>query len=71
MMNKKLNEFKSFIISELTENMKVLIQSELHFIQEYKNHFEKFTPTVAMLQQYMTILMQENSNPQEETRKNW
>ena len=70
MMDKKLNEFKSFIISELTENMKVSIQSELHFIQEYKNKLEKFSPTVAMLQRHMTILMQENLNPREETRKN-
>ena len=38
MMDKKLNEFKSSIISKLIENMKVLIQSELHnIIQEYNN----------------------------------
>ena len=51
MMDRKLNEFKSSIISELTKNMKVLIQSEFqNIIQEYKSHLEKVSLTVAMLQ---------------------
>ena len=38
MMDKKLKEFKSSIIGELIENMKVLIQSEFqNTIQKYKN----------------------------------
>ena len=40
--NKKLYEFKSSIISELVENMKVLIQSEFqNTIQKYKNQLEE------------------------------
>ena len=51
MMDRKLNEFKSSIISELTKNMKVLIQSEFqNIIQEYKSQLEKVSLTVAMLQ---------------------
>ena len=69
MMNKKLNEFKSSIISELIENMKVLIQSEFqNTIQKYQNQLEQVSSTVAMLQQHVTNLKQENSNVQERTR---
>ena len=68
MMDKKLNEFKSSIISELIKNMKVLIQSEFqNIIQRYKNHLEEVSSTVAMLQQHMTNLKQENSNLQGKT----
>ena len=66
MMDKKLNEFKSSIISELIENMKVLIHSEFqNIMQEYKNQLEEINSTVAMLQQDVTDLKQENSNLQE------
>ena len=69
MMDKKLNEFKSSIISELIENMKVLIQSEFqNTIQKYKNQLEEVSSTVAMLQQHAKNLKQENSNLQERTR---
>ena len=63
MMDKKLNEFKSSIISELIGNMKVLIQSEFqNTIQKYKSQLNEASSTVAMLQQHMTNLKQENSN---------
>ena len=63
MMDKKLNEFKSSIISELIKNMKALIQSEFqNTIQKYKNQLEEMSSTVAMLQQHVTKLKQENSN---------
>ena len=69
MMDKKLNEFKSSIISELIGNMKVLIQSEFqNTIQKYKSHLDEVSSTVAMLQQHMTNLKQEHSNFQERTR---
>ena len=69
MMDKKLNEFKSSIISELIENMKVLIQSEFqNTIQKYQNKLEEVGSTVAMLQQHVTNLKQENLNLQERTR---
>ena len=69
MMDKKLNEFKSSIISELIENIKVLIQSEFqNTIQKYQNQLEQVSSTVAMLQQHVTNLKQENSNVQERTR---
>ena len=69
MMGKKLNEFKSSIISELIENMKVLIQPEFqNTIQKYKSQLEEVSSTVAMLQQHVANLKQENSNLQERTR---
>lgn len=56
-MNKKLNKLKSSIISELTENMKALIQSEFwNIIWEYKNQLEEFVLTVAVLHQHVTDL---------------
>ena len=65
MMDKKLNEFKSSIISELIKNMKVLIQSEFWYtIQKYKNQLEEMSSIVSMLQQQVTNLKQENSNLQ-------
>ena len=68
-MDKKLNKFKSPIISELIENMKVLIQSEFqNTILKYQNKLEEVGSTVAMLQQHVTNLKQENLNLQERTR---
>ena len=58
MLDKKINEFKSSIISELIENMKVLIESEFQStIQKYKNQSEEVSSTVAMLQQHVTNLI--------------
>ena len=49
--------------------MKVLIQSEFqNTIQKYKSQLEEVISTVAMLQQHVTNLKQENSNLQERTR---
>ena len=63
MKDKKLNEFKSSIISELIENMKVLIQSEFqNTVQKYQNQLEQVSSTVAMLQQHVTNQKEENSN---------
>ena len=43
-------EFISSVISELTENMKILIQLEFqNIIQECKNQLEEVSSTVAML----------------------
>ena len=54
------------VISELTENVKVLIQSAFQsIVQEYKNQLEGVNSTVAMLQLYMINLKQENLNVQE------
>ena len=64
MMDKKLDEFKSSIIRELTETMTVLI-----LVQTYKNQLEEIVSTVVMLHQHLTILMQENLNLQEKARK--
>ena len=62
-MDKKLNKFKSPIISELIKNMKVLIQSEFQYtIQKYQNQLEQVSSTVAMLQQHVTNQKEENSN---------
>ena len=70
MMNKKLNEFKSSIITELIKNMELLIQSEFqNIIQEHKNQLEEVSSTVAMLQQHVTSLKQKNLNLQEKSRK--
>ena len=69
MMGKKLNEFKSSIISELIENMEFLIQSEFrNTTQKYKNQLGEVSSTLAMFQQHVTNLKQENSNLQERTR---
>ena len=70
MTDKKLNEFKSSIISELIKNMELLIQAEFqNIIQEYKNQLEKVSSTVAMLQQHVTNVKQEHLNLQEKARK--
>ena len=47
MMAKKLNKFKSSIISDLIENMEVLISEFQNIIQKYKNQLEEVSSTVA------------------------
>ena len=70
MMDKKLKKFKSSIISELTKNRKLLIQSEFENItQEYMNQSEEVSLTKAMLQQHVTNLKQNNFNLLEKARK--
>ena len=57
MVDKKLNKFKSSIISELIKNMKALIQSEFqNTVQKYKNQLEEVISSVAMHQQHVTNL---------------
>ena len=49
-----------------------LIHSEFqNIIQKYKNQLEEVTSTLAMLQQYLINLKQENLNLQAKTRKDW
>ena len=70
MMDKKLNEFKSSIITELIKNTELLIQSEFqNFMQEHKNQFQEVSSTVAVLQQHVTSLKQKNLNVQEKLGK--
>ena len=70
MMDKKLNEFKSSIITELIKNTELLIQSEFqNFMQEHKNQLQEVSSTVAVLQQHVTSLKQKNLNVQEKSRK--
>ena len=48
---------------ELNKNMKVLIQSEFqNIMQGYKNQLEEISLIVAMLQQQVANLEQENLN---------
>ena len=65
MMDKKLKEFKSSIISELIENMKEFQNT----IQKYKNQLEEVSSTEAMFQQHVTNLKKENSNLQGKNRE--
>ena len=66
-IDKKLNEFKSSIISELIKNMKVLIQSEFqNTTQKYKNQLEEVSSTVTMLQQHVTNLKRKTRTFQKE-----
>ena len=61
-MDKKLEEFKTYIISELTEIVKHIIQTEIQSIPKgYKNQLEKVTSTVEMLQQHVSNPKRENS----------
>ena len=70
MMDKKLNEFKSSIITELIKNTELLIQSEFqNIMQEHKNQLQEVSSTVAVLQQHVTSLKQKNLNVQEKPRK--
>ena len=70
MMNKKLNEFKSSIISEFIKNIEPLIQSEpQNIMQEYKIQLEEVSSTVAMIKKHVTNLKQEKLNLQGKARK--
>ena len=61
-MDKKFEEFKTYIISELTESVKHIIQTEIHgILKGYKDQLEKVTSTVEMLQQHVSNLKRENS----------
>ena len=43
-MGKKFEEFKSYIIREITESVKHVIQTEIHgIVKSYKDQLEKVT----------------------------
>ena len=61
-MYKKFEEFKTYIISELTESVKHIIHTEIHgILKDYKDQLKNFNFTVEMLQQYVSNLKRENS----------
>ena len=61
-MDKKFEEFKTYIISELTETVKNIIQTEIQgILKGYKDQLKKVTSTVDMLQQHVSNLKRENS----------
>ena len=50
-MDKKFEEFKTYVISELTERAKHIIQTEIHgILKGYKDQLGKVTSTVEVLQ---------------------
>ena len=68
-MDKKFEEFKTYIISELTESVKPIIQTEIHgILKGYKDQFEKVTSNVGMLQQHVSNLKRENSVLQDKVK---
>ena len=70
-MNKKFKEFKTYIITELTESVKHNIQTEIHdhgILKGYKGQLEKVTSTVEMLQQHVSNLKLENSVLQDKVK---
>ena len=49
-MDKKFEEFKTYIISELTESVRQIIQTEVHgILRGYKGQLEKVTSTAEMM----------------------
>ena len=68
-MGKKFEEFKTYIISELTESVKHIIQTEIHgILKGYEDQLEKVTSTVDMLQQHVSNLKRENSVLQDKVK---
>ena len=54
-MDKKCEHFKTYIISELTESVKHIVQKKIHVIlKSYKDHLEKVTSTVEILQKHVS-----------------
>ena len=61
-MDKKFEEFKTYIISELTESVKHILQTVIYdILNSYQDQLEKFTSTVEMLQQHVSDLKREIS----------
>ena len=61
-MDKKFEEFKTYIISELTESVKHIIKTKIHgILKGYKDQLGKVTSTVEMPQQHVSNLKRENS----------
>ena len=68
-MDKKFEEFKTYIISELTESVKHILQTEIHgILKGYQDQLEKVTSTVEMLQQHVSNLKRENSVLQDKVK---
>ena len=70
-MKEKFKEFKTYIITELTESVKHNIQTEIHdhgILKGYKGQLEKVTSTVEMLQQHVSNLKLENSVLQDKVK---
>ena len=68
-MDKKFEEFKACIISELTESLKHIIQTEIHgIVKGYKGQLEKVTSTAEMLQQHISNLKPANSVLQDKVK---
>ena len=68
-MDKKFEEFKTYIISELTESVKHIIQTEIQgILKGYKDQLERVTSTVEMLQQHVSNLKRENSVLQDKVK---
>ena len=68
-MDKKFEEFKTYIISELTESVKHIIQTEIQgILKGYKDQLERVTSTVEMLQQHVSNLKRENSVLQDKAK---
>ena len=68
-MDKKFEGFKTYIISELTESIKHITQTEIHgILKGYKDQLEKVTSTVEMLQQHVSNLKHENSVLQDKVK---
>ena len=61
-IEKKFEEFRTYIISKLTESVKHIIQTDIQgILKGYKDQFEKVTCTVEMFQQHVSNLKSENS----------
>ena len=68
-MDKKFEEFIAYIISELTESLKHIIQTEIHgILKGYKDQLEKVTSTAEMLQQHVSNLKPANSVLQDKAK---
>ena len=68
-MDKKFEELKTCTISELTESVKHIIQTEIQgILKGYKDQLERVTSTVEMLQQHVSNLKRENSVLQDKVK---
>ena len=60
-ISKKFEEFKTYMISELTESVKPFLQTEIHgILKGYKDQLENVTSIVEMLQEHVLNLKCKN-----------
>ena len=60
-ISKKFKEFKTYMISELTESVKPFLQTEIHgILKGYKDQLENVTSIVEMLQEHVPNLKCKN-----------